>query len=49
MGCLIRLLGIFLAISLILVAYTEHYLGIIIGISVLMLILYHFLVKPKQG
>lgn len=49
MGWLFRLLGIFLAISLILVAYTEHYLGIIIGISVLMLILYHFLVRPKQG
>lgn len=43
MGWLFRLLGIFLAISLILVAYTEHYLGFIIGISVFMLILYRFL------
>ena len=43
MGWLFRLLGIFLGISLIFVAYTEHYLGFIIGISVFMLILYRFM------
>jgi hypothetical protein len=48
MGWLFRLMGIFLALCLILVVYMEHYLGLIIGISVLMLILYRFLVRPQM-
>lgn len=46
-GWLFRLLGIFLALCLVLVVYMEHYLSLIVGISVLMLILHHFLVKLK--
>lgn len=43
MGWLFRLLGIFLALSLLFVAYMENYLGVIIGLSVLMLVSYRFL------
>ena len=43
MGWLFRLLGIFLALCLLVVAYMENYLGIIIGLSVLMLVSYRFL------
>ncbi|WP_432744758.1 hypothetical protein ABXJ76_05135 [Methylobacter sp. G7] len=46
MGWLFRLLGIFLAICLVLVAYMEHFLGFVIGISVLMLLVYRFVVRP---
>lgn len=48
-GWLFRLLGIFLALCLILVDYMEQYLSLIVGIAVLMLILHHFLTKPKTA
>ena len=50
MGWLFRLCwASFWPFVLSLVVYMEHYLGFIIGISVLMLVLYHFLVGPKMG
>ena len=45
MGWLFRLLGIFLGICLIAVAYLELYLWIIIAVSFVLLLLYHFLVR----
>jgi hypothetical protein len=42
-GWMFRLLGIFLGLCLILVVYMEHYIALIICISVFMLILYHYL------
>jgi len=45
MGWLFKLLGIFLGLCLILVAYMEHYVGVLIAISVLMFVLYHFLIR----
>ena len=49
MGWLFKLLGIFLGCCLILVAYMEHYVGVMIALSVLMLILYHFLMKAAAA
>jgi hypothetical protein len=49
MGWMFRLLGIFLGLCLVLVAYMEHYVGFIIAISVLMLFLYHYLVKAVNS
>lgn len=45
MGWLFRLLGIFLGLSLIMVAYLEHYIWVIIGLSFLIMILYSFLIR----
>jgi len=44
-GWLFRLLGIFLGLCLILVAYIENYIAVIIALSVFMLVLYRFLTK----
>ncbi|PKM12599.1 MAG: hypothetical protein CVV13_04610 [Gammaproteobacteria bacterium HGW-Gammaproteobacteria-3] len=44
-GWLFRLLGIFLGICLILVAYMEHYVAVLIASGVAMLVLYHYLEK----
>lgn len=49
MGWMFRLLGIFLGLCLVLVAYMEHYVGFIIAISVLMLFLYHYLVNAVSS
>lgn len=45
MGWMFRLLGIFLGLCLILVAYMEHYIGFVIAISGMMLFLYRYLSK----
>jgi hypothetical protein len=45
MGWLFRLLGIFLGLSLFVVAYVENYILIIIGISFLILVAYYLLVR----
>jgi hypothetical protein len=48
MGWLFRLLGMFLGLCLVLVAYMENYIGVIIALSVAMLVLYRFLVKASH-
>ena len=48
MGWLFRLLGIFLGLCLILVAYMENYIAVIIALSVFMLVLYRFLTKTTR-
>ena len=48
MGWLFRLLGIFLGLCLILVAYMENYIAVIIALSVFMLVLYRFLTKATR-
>ena len=45
MGWLFKLLGIFLGICLMLVAYMENYIAVIISLSVAMLIVYRFLTR----
>ena len=45
MGWMFRLLGIFLGLSLFLVAYVENYIWIIIMLSVMVLIAYHLIVR----
>ncbi|MGR9000090.1 MAG: hypothetical protein ACU88J_13730 [Gammaproteobacteria bacterium] len=45
MGWLFRLLGVFLGLSLFFVAYVENYIWVIIGMSILILIAYHFLAR----
>ncbi|WFP51868.1 hypothetical protein PL263_07505 [Methylomonas sp. EFPC3] len=54
-GWLFRLLGIFLGINLIMVAYMEHYVAVTIASAAAMLLLYHYLAKsldltiPERG
>lgn len=43
-GLLFQLLGIFLALSLVMVAYTEHYIWVTIGFALVVLILYSFVI-----
>ncbi len=45
MGWLFRLLGLFLGLSLYFVAYMEHFIQVLILLSVLILVAYHFLVR----
>ncbi len=45
MGWLFRLAGVFLAISLLLLAYLERYLWLLIIIGVLLLVIHHFLLR----
>lgn len=45
MGWLFLLLGVFLGFCLILVAYTEHYVGVLIATGAATLVLYHYLAK----
>ncbi len=44
-GWLFRLLGIFLGFNLIMVAYMEHYVAVLIASAAAMLVLYHYLAK----
>jgi len=46
-GWVFRLLGIFLAFSLIIVAYMEHYIWVIIVVSLVLLALYQLIMHRK--
>jgi len=48
-GWLFRLLGMFLGLCLILVAYMEHYVGVLIATAAVMIVLYHYLTKSIDG
>lgn len=48
-GWLFRLLGIFLGFCLIMVAYMEHYVAVLIASAVAMLSLYHYLAKSVDA
>lgn len=48
-GWLFRLLGIFLGLCLIMVAYMEHYVAVLIASAVAMLSLYHYLAKSVEA
>ena len=48
MGWLFRLAGIFLAASLLLLAYLERYLWLLVLLGVIMLIFHHFIVRKNK-
>lgn len=48
-GWLFRLLGMFLGLCLIMVAYMEHYVAVLIASAIAMLSLYHYLAKSVDG
>lgn len=47
-GWVFRLLGMFLAASLVIVAYMEHYIWVIIGVSLFLLAAYQFIMHRKS-
>jgi len=49
MGWMFRLLGIFLGLSLFLVAYVENYIWIIIVLSVMVLVAYHLILRYAES
>lgn len=48
MGWLFRLLGIFLGLSLYFVAYMEHFIWLVICLSILVLLAYYYLTKQLE-